>query len=86
MKTFKTFLESNQQYSSSKEEDISIGISEGESHKFSADPPAVLVMQRQAIRNYGNQKVALYYIKKLNKYVTVPYGHLNWATPLQAED
>ena len=38
------------------------------------DPPAVLVMRRKAIRLYPhNQRVALYHIDKLNKYVTIPY-------------
>lgn len=55
-----------------------------ENHKKEADPPAILVMQRVAIRNYGNQKIALYYIKNLHKYVTIPYDHLKWS--LQAEE
>ena len=39
------------------------------------DPPAVLVMRRKAIRLYPhNQRVALYHIDKLNKYVTIPYS------------
>jgi hypothetical protein len=39
------------------------------------DPPAVLVMKRKAIRMFPNgERIALYYIDKLNKYVTVPYS------------
>jgi hypothetical protein len=38
------------------------------------DPPNILVMKRKSIRNFNNgQRVALYYIEKLNKYVTIPY-------------
>lgn len=38
------------------------------------DPPAVLIMRRKSIRLFPNgQKVALYYVDKINKYVTVPY-------------
>ena len=38
------------------------------------DPPAILVMRRKSIRQLTNgQKVALYYVDKLKKYVTVPY-------------
>jgi len=40
----------------------------------SEDPPAILVMRRKSIRQFPNgQKVALYYIDKFKKYVTVPY-------------
>ena len=39
------------------------------------DPPFVLVFKRKAIRPYpGGMKVAMYYNKNLDKYVTVPYG------------
>ena len=39
------------------------------------DPPAVLVMKRKAIRMFPNgERVALYYVDKINKYVTVPYS------------
>lgn len=41
------------------------------------DPAAILIMRRKAIRQYPNgQRVALYYVDKLNKYVTVPYSDL----------
>jgi hypothetical protein len=40
----------------------------------SEDPPAIVVMRRKSIRQFPNgQKVALYYIDKFKKYVTVPY-------------
>jgi len=39
------------------------------------DPPNVLIMKRVSIRNFNNgQRVALYHIQKLNKYVSIPYG------------
>jgi hypothetical protein len=38
------------------------------------DLPAVLLMKRKSVRQFANGKtVALYYIDKINKYVTVPY-------------
>jgi hypothetical protein len=41
------------------------------------DPPAILIMRRQSIRQFGNgQRVALYYVDKINKYVSVPYGDM----------
>ncbi len=44
------------------------------------DPPAVLVMRRKSVRQFPNgQRVALYYIDKLNKYVTVPYDDIEWS-------
>lgn len=45
------------------------------------DPPTVLVMRRKSVRQFPNgQRVALYYIDKLNKYVTVPYDDLEFAS------
>jgi hypothetical protein len=45
------------------------------------DPPSVLVMRRKSVRQFPNgQRVALYYIDKLNKYVTVPYDDLEFAS------
>lgn len=39
------------------------------------DPPAILVMRRKAIRMFPNgERIALYYVDKINKYVTVPYS------------
>lgn len=40
----------------------------------SKDLPAILVMRRKSIRLFPNgQKVALYYVDKLKKYVSIPY-------------
>lgn len=42
--------------------------------------PAVLVMQRKSFRVFPNgQKVAMYYIPRLDKYVTIPYGEGSWS-------
>lgn len=39
-------------------------------------PPAVLMMRRVGVRQYpNNQTVALYYVDKIHKYVTVPYNN-----------
>jgi hypothetical protein len=47
--------------------------------KTSQDPPAVLIMRRKSIRQFGNgQKVAIYHVDKLDKYITVPYGGMTW--------
>ena len=36
------------------------------------DPPAILIMRRKSIRQFpNNQRVAMYYVDKINKYVTV---------------
>jgi hypothetical protein len=44
------------------------------------DPPAVLIMRRKSIRQFPNgQRVALYYVDKINKYVTVPYENMQWS-------
>ena len=45
------------------------------------DPPAVLIMRRKSVRQFPNgQRVALYYVDKINKYVTVPYEDMQWST------
>jgi hypothetical protein len=55
-------------------------------HEQPKDPPMVMVMRRKWIRNYPNgQKVAMYYVDKLNKYITVPYNDLQWS-PTANED
>jgi len=51
-----------------------------ESNK-SMDPPAVLIMRRKSVRQFpNNQRVALYYVDKVNKYVTVPYTAMQWSS------
>lgn len=52
-----------------------------ESKDRSLDPPAVLVMRRKWIRQYPNQqRVALYLVDKINKYITVPYTEYQWSS------
>lgn len=49
-------------------------------HDAPKDPPAILIMRRKSIRMYPDgQRVALYYVDKLNKYVTVPYQDMQWS-------
>lgn len=56
-------------------------LNEKEDHNFPMDPPAVLVMKRKSIRLFpNNQRVALYYVDKINKYVTVPYTAMQWSS------
>lgn len=46
------------------------------------DPPPILMMRRKSIRLFPNgQKVALYYIDKLNKYVSIPYSSMMALVP-----
>ena len=52
-----------------------------ESRDKSLDPPAVLIMRRKWIRQYPNQqRVALYLVDKINKYITVPYTEYQWSS------
>lgn len=45
------------------------------------DPPTVLIMRRKSIRQFPDgQRVALYYVDKINKYVTVPYTAMQWSS------
>ena len=52
-----------------------------ESKDRSLDPPNILIMRRTSIRQYPNgQRVALYFVDKINKYVTVPYTASQWSS------
>lgn len=52
-----------------------------ESRNVNLDPPNILIMKRQSIRQYpNNQRVALYFVDKINKYVTVPYTAMQWSS------
>ena len=56
-------------------------IQESDDRKLSMDPPAVLIMKRKSIRQFSNnQRVALYYVDKIDKYVTVPYTAMQWSS------
>ena len=50
------------------------------------DPPMVLIMKRKAVRLFPNgQRVALYHVDKINKYVTVPYEAMHWSSSVPTE-
>jgi hypothetical protein len=50
------------------------------------DPPTVLIMKRKSVRQFPDgQRVALYYVDKLDKYVTVPYTAMQWSTTVPPE-
>ncbi len=56
-------------------------VCEKEDHGLPMDPPAVLIMKRKSIRQFSNnQRVAMYYVEKINKYVTVPYTAMQWSS------
>jgi len=52
-----------------------------------ADPPNILIMRRKSIRMFpNNQRVSLYYVDKINKYVTVPYTSMQWSESVNQEE
>ena len=56
-------------------------MAEGAQYQKQMDPPAVLIMKRKSIRQFpDNQRVALYYVDKIDKYVTVPYTAMQWSS------
>ena len=56
-------------------------LKEDSSPSKSMDPPNMLVMKRKSIRQFpNNQRVALYYVDKINKYLTVPYTAMQWSS------
>jgi hypothetical protein len=56
-------------------------LKEDSSPSKAMDPPNMLVMKRKSIRQFpNNQRVALYYVDKINKYVTVPYTAMQWSS------
>ncbi len=62
---------------------VSNNLNEGHN---SMDPPAVLIMKRKSIRLFPDgQIVALYYVEKIDKYVTVPYTSLQVFSPEETE-
>lgn len=57
-----------------------------QNHHNPMDPPAILIMRRKYIRQYpNNQRVAMYYVDKINKYVTVPYTAMQWTSSTPEE-
>lgn len=50
------------------------------------DPPAILLLKRKSVRQFPDgQRVALYYVEKLDKYVTVPYTAMQWSASVPPE-
>lgn len=50
------------------------------------DPPNILLMKRMSVRQFPNgQRVALYYVDKINKYVTIPYETMMWSASIPEE-
>jgi hypothetical protein len=57
-----------------------------QNHSHPMDPPAILIMRRKSIRQFPNgQRVAMYFVDKINKYVTVPYTAMQWSSALPEE-
>jgi hypothetical protein len=55
-------------------------------HHLPLDPPNVLIMRRKSVRQFPNgQRVALYYVDKIDKYVTVPYTAMQWSASTPEE-
>ena len=58
-----------------------------ESKDKTLDPPNILIMKRKSVRQYTNgQRVALYFVDKINKYVTVPYTASQWSSSGPVEE
>lgn len=74
-------FKTNMSFIAKQSPDIEESVKRGkESHEEAKTPPAILVMRRKFIRNYPNgQKVAMYYVDKLDRYVTLPYSDLQWS-------
>jgi hypothetical protein len=54
------------------------------SQSTDTDPPAILIMRRKSVRQFPNgQRVALYFVDKINKYVTVPYEDMQWGATFE---
>ena len=61
-------------------------ITEKKEAKGPIDPPNVLMMKRKTVRQFPNgQRVALYYVEKLDKYVTLPYTAMQWSITVPPE-
>lgn len=73
----------------SEEPNFTLGVEKSKQvHQLPLDPPSVLIMKRKSIRQFpGGQRVALYYVDKIDKYVTVPYTAMQWSasTPEEVE-
>jgi hypothetical protein len=62
-------------------------ITEAKGSQKNIDPPNVLMMKRKSVRQFPNgQRVALYYVDKIDKYITVPYEAGQWSTSAPEEN
>lgn len=100
MKSYQEFLESKKQPLTEQKEvvvsdnlefletkDYDENLGESTVRPDPMDPPAVLIMRRKSIRQFPNgQRVALYYVDKINKYVTVPYVAMQWSSMAPVEE
>jgi hypothetical protein len=92
MKTFNDFVTSeSEEFIESEmleltDEPLYEGSPVKDGDKKRMDPPAVLVMRRKSIRQFpNNQRVALYYVDKIHKYVTVPYTAMQWSASVEED-
>jgi hypothetical protein len=96
MKSMKDFLNSRKPLPEVVEEEVITieeleamdeALMEGDEVKsHPMDPPAILIMRRKSIRQFpNNQRVAMYYVDKINKYVTVPYVAMQWSASMPEE-
>jgi len=91
MKTLKEFvsktkveeteiIKESQEIEALETEDSPLFYYEEDVSEHPMDPPAILIMRRKSIRQFpNNQRVSLYFVDKINKYVTVPYTAMQWS-------
>ena len=85
----KTIKEFQSDIESLKVEEYPVEFNLDETKETRSDPPTILIMRRKSIRLFPNgQRVAMYYVDKINKYVTVPYTAMQWGalTPEETEN
>ena len=68
-------------------EDYPVEFNLDETKETRSDPPTILIMRRKSIRLFPNgQRVAMYYVDKINKYVTIPYTAHQWGEVIPVEE
>ena len=81
MKSFKEHLTNTEDYLEVSDLPPVMESEKKQNHSQPHDPPPVLVMKRKSIRLFPDgRRVALYYVDKINKYVTVPYTAMQWSS------
>ena len=77
----KTIKEFQSDIESLKVEEYPVEFNLDETKETRSDPPTILIMRRKWIRQYPNQqRVAIYLVDKINKYITVPYTEYQWSS------